>query len=258
MKTKVCTACKQTKPNKDFHRNASFKDGFAYECKACKSERDKANYLNLDYRLSMLIRNVKRSCDKNNLPFDIDLEYLKSIVTKECPVFKIKLGWDVSGKGMTDESPSLDKVIPELGYVKGNVVFISNLANRIKQNVTEKELYAVADWLHDKRKEVLNAIKKQSAPVPVEHLGESQGDTASGSIHGTGFGQDCDGAHHHRGEPEREDACDSTQEGCRICMGSGVRQVEALELYANSQDYGLTKPETERLAKLFGCVCYQH
>ena len=34
------------------------------------------------------------------------------------------------------------------------VVFISDRANKIKQDGTEKELYAVADWLHKKRKEV--------------------------------------------------------------------------------------------------------
>lgn len=39
-----------------------------------------------------------------------------------------------------EDSPSIDKVIPELGYVRGNVWVISNKANRIKNNATLEEL----------------------------------------------------------------------------------------------------------------------
>lgn len=200
---------------------------------------------------------AQQRAKKANLPFDLTLEYLESIAGDACPVFKKEFRWG-RHKGKADDfTPSLDRVIPELGYVQGNVVFISNLANRIKSNATEKELYAVADWLHDERKRVLNATKNRPTPVPVEHTEQSQTDATHWSVHGAGVGEDCDGAHHHRGEPEGEDPCDSTQASCRICMGSGSKQLEALELYEGRADYGLTDAETESLAKLFGCVCYQ-
>jgi hypothetical protein len=103
---------------------------------------------------------VRERAKEKNLPNDLDIDFLESIATEKCPVFGITFVWGQTGNGRDDKwGPSLDRVIPELGYVKGNVVFISVLANNIKQNVTEKELYAVADWLHDKRKEVLNALK---------------------------------------------------------------------------------------------------
>jgi hypothetical protein len=63
----------------------------------------------------------------------------------------------------------LDRIIPELGYVKHNVVFISNRANSIKNDATERELYDVADWLHERTKEVLNAIKKKSTQLSKRH-----------------------------------------------------------------------------------------
>jgi hypothetical protein len=204
------------------------------------------------------LKRVKRRALDKNLAFDLDLDYLESIATDRCPVFNTEFVWGLYRVGKTtNHTATVDRIVPELGYVKGNVVFLSHLANRIKNDVTEKELYAVADWLHDKRKEVLNAIEKQSTSVSVEHTGESQVDTESRTIHGAGVGKDCDGVIHHRGEPEGDNPCDSTQAGCRICMGSRGKQVEALELYENCQDYGLTETETRRLAECFGCICHQ-
>lgn len=49
--------------------------------------------------------------------------------------------------------PSLDKIIPKLGYVKGNVWVVSNKANRIKSNATIEELELLVKnlksyWVH--------------------------------------------------------------------------------------------------------------
>ena len=46
-------------------------------------------------------------------------------------------------------SPTLDRIVPSLGYVPGNVVVISHKANSIKSNATAAEIRAVADWLDD-------------------------------------------------------------------------------------------------------------
>jgi hypothetical protein len=52
-----------------------------------------------------------------------------------------------SGGYQSDGSPSLDRIDPKKGYVKGNVAVISYKANRIKQDATPEELEAVASWL---------------------------------------------------------------------------------------------------------------
>jgi len=139
-----------------------------------------------------------------NMPFNLTIEHIESIATDECPVFKMPFVWGVSGKGSGiskgPNAPSLDRVIPELGYVEGNVVFISHLANKIKQDVTEKELYAVADWLHDKRKEVLNAFKDKPTPVPRPPDTPGRKRSAHGAVHGARPGKDCDGSQHHQAE----------------------------------------------------------
>ena len=51
------------------------------------------------------------------------------------------------------DSYSLDKIIPELGYVKGNVWIISNKANAIKSNASLEELKLLVKnlethWIH--------------------------------------------------------------------------------------------------------------
>ena len=46
-------------------------------------------------------------------------------------------------------SPSLDKINPDKGYMKGNVAFISTKANSIKSDATPKEVIKVAKWLED-------------------------------------------------------------------------------------------------------------
>lgn len=172
--------------------------------------------------VTVFLRAVRARARNKNLPFNLDKDYLLSIATDECPVFKFPFDWGIDGKGHDPKGPSLDRVIPELGYVKGNVVFISILANTIKSNVTEKELYAVADWLHDKRKEVLNAFKDKPAPVPDALDTASKKHSQHGSVLGPRVGQDCDGSQHYRGELPGAYAGDRTQAGGSVRVGAGV------------------------------------
>ncbi len=199
---------------------------------------------------------TKYRAKKKGIPYDLTFEYLKSIATDYCPIFNVEFSWG-RYNGRPLHLPSLDRVIPELGYIQGNVVFISNWANTIKQNATEKELYAIADWLHDKRKEVLNAFKEKLTPIPNQHTGEGQDNSQLGTIHGAGVGQDCDGSHHHRRKPEGQDLGDSTEAGCRICMGTGVQKMATLATFYSDQGNGDTLCSAEEFAKRIRCVCYQ-
>ncbi len=55
------------------------------------------------------------------------------------------------GEGKPHEgSPTIDRLDPSKGYVQGNVVVISNKANRIKSNATSDEVMAVAMWMKQK------------------------------------------------------------------------------------------------------------
>ena len=60
-----------------------------------------------------------------DLPFDITSKYIESICVGKCAVLGVELKY--GGGVKTTQSASLDKNIPEKGYVKGNVEVISNL-----------------------------------------------------------------------------------------------------------------------------------
>lgn len=126
--------------------------------------------------IGKIMATAKRRARQKGLDFDLDLDYLEQIAVDECPIFKTKFVWGRNqGRDNMSDKPSLDRIIPKLGYVKHNVAFISLNANRIKQDVEEKELYAVADWLHEARKEVLKNVKQKSTTsVSTKHRQQSQ------------------------------------------------------------------------------------
>lgn len=90
----------------------------------------------------MVTRARIRARDKN-LPFALTPGDI--VIPAVCPALGIPLR--IGTGGPTDNSPSLDRLVPERGYVPGNVTVISYLANRIKNNATVDELAAVLRWM---------------------------------------------------------------------------------------------------------------
>lgn len=108
---------------------------------------DGLSYTQRNYRKNWPWRQVvlKRStCKRDGIPFDLDEFDIQ--IPDVCPVLGIPLQINTQGHNK-DNSPSIDKIKPELGYVKGNVAVISLKANRIKNNATAEELKKVYDWL---------------------------------------------------------------------------------------------------------------
>jgi len=89
-----------------------------------------------------MVRAAKARAAKAGVPFNITPEDI--VIPQLCPVLQIPL--IVGQSQASDNSPSLDRVIPLLGYVRGNILVISNRANRIKNNATIPELRAVASF----------------------------------------------------------------------------------------------------------------
>jgi hypothetical protein len=80
---------------------------------------------------------------KKKIPMNITIDDI--VVPEYCPVLNIKLERGI-GKAQYN-SPSLDRIIPELGYVKGNIMIISHKANTIKNNSTIKEVEQVLIYM---------------------------------------------------------------------------------------------------------------
>jgi hypothetical protein len=67
-------------------------------------------------------------------------------IPEYCPVLDIRLQINEKG-GRLDSSPSLDRIRPKLGYVKGNIAVISVRANRIKNDATLEEITKLQQWM---------------------------------------------------------------------------------------------------------------
>lgn len=125
-------------------------------CKACQRERtcqrrlvpgyveqvnaNRSAARRVDPR-KQLLSNAKARAVAQGVPCTISLEDI--IVPECCPALGIPLA--VQSK-TSDNSPSLDNIVPALGYVPGNIVVVSHLANRIKSNATPDQLLAVAHF----------------------------------------------------------------------------------------------------------------
>lgn len=127
--------------------------------------------------VSTLLSEVKLRCKQRHLLFN--LERCDITIPTRCPVFNTVLN-----DGTWANRASLDRVIPELGYVKGNVRVISMRANRLKSDATIGELRAI-----------INYIESHSNGVPNTPGSLQRSDSGSTSAGANAGGSSADGGH---------------------------------------------------------------
>jgi len=101
----------------------------------------KARYAG-DRRLS-LYEGAKRRGKKEGVPFDITIDDI--VIPEVCPVLGIPI--EVGGPPNHSNLPSLDRFVPDKGYVKGNVSVISLRANSLKKNASTEEVRRLLEWM---------------------------------------------------------------------------------------------------------------
>ena len=92
---------------------------------------------------SKLLRGAKRRALCSGLPFNLTIDDIH--IPKICPVLGLSLEVCAGSGGAT--SPSLDRIVPPLGYTKGNVLVISGEANRLKSNATLDQLKRLVSYV---------------------------------------------------------------------------------------------------------------
>ena len=135
--TLKCNKCNKVLTLNNFSKRTSNKwIGLRATCKDCENLIMKNNYNKNP--IPQILSNAKIRAKDKNIEFDIDTKYLKSIFPKDnmCPVLNIpfQLGYMNEDKKNKDYAPSLDRIMPEKGYVKGNLVFVCNIVNRVKSD----------------------------------------------------------------------------------------------------------------------------
>jgi hypothetical protein len=120
-------------------------------CKTCQALRSKR------YSKEQLKKNpFKYICGKkksqakyHGINFDISPEYLEKMWNKQNGLcFALAVPLDLYSPEPHDYKASLDRIVPEMGYIEGNVTWLSSLANRVKTNCTDPEVFLkVADYV---------------------------------------------------------------------------------------------------------------
>lgn len=167
MEKKICYICNEEKELEHFCKNKKAKQGVTNLCKSCHYTRRKEKYSEKEeetrkktyqrrkenpekYALFLnkkkeyrsrrreqyLLLSCKNRAKKQNIPFNIDISDI--IIPEYCPLLGIKMIYREGKENFN--GPSVDKIIPELGYIKNNVRVISKKANMMKFNASKEEL----------------------------------------------------------------------------------------------------------------------
>lgn len=167
MMTKTCGRCREVKPVDAFGKWSRAKDGLKTTCRACRSEEGRLRYrkgmsdptwrarrraymrANYDPERSkawyesrpaenLMLEAARSRARRLGLPCTIAASDID--IPGTCPVLGISMRRNKGGVTRKDNSPSLDRIIPALGYVPGNVRVISWRANNLKRDATLEEL----------------------------------------------------------------------------------------------------------------------
>ena len=144
--TKVCTKCKKNKLITEYYKKGDRRYSplrRKAECKTCV--RESQQKYKKEKPFNMRHSRIKNRARINKLPFNITVEYLESIWTDACPILGLKL--DLLATKHADNAAQLDRIVPDKGYVKGNVSWLSARANRLKDDATAKEHMKIAQWM---------------------------------------------------------------------------------------------------------------
>lgn len=149
-KNKGCSTCNKERAAAFYRKHKS--RWVAYKTKSRREHPELHRQYELKRRRDKwalcLIVSARRRAKKIGVPFNISATDLYPLPAF-CPVLGIPLTPNI-GKGMpSDNSPSLDRMVGSVGYVKGNVRVISYRANAVKNNATADELRRVADWMDE-------------------------------------------------------------------------------------------------------------
>jgi hypothetical protein len=147
---KKCIVCKLVKEFLEFPIRSIDGSEIIYrnECKACKSLSDSLSHqkkrLNNPERAILI--STKRRAKIELIEFDLDESDI--IIPIRCPILDLEL--QMHSGYARDNSPSIDRLIPNKGYVKGNCFIISYKANRMKQDNTLEDLEKIVKYIKER------------------------------------------------------------------------------------------------------------
>lgn len=115
-------------------------------CNRCNSNR----VINSDIRGKILNRARERSKLKG---MECTIEKEDIVIPECCPILNIPLIVKIGKSGGDINSPALDRIDNSKGYIKGNIMIMSHLANMMKSCATNKHLINFSNWIQSNIKD---------------------------------------------------------------------------------------------------------
>lgn len=156
--TKRCCSCHKWKNFNKFNNAKHSYDGFDAECRNCRKKnptlikwrkKDNAKIRKSFDTGDLKLYFRKRECwlrgnsKFKNIKYDLDCEYLLEIWNKQdgkCYYTNLPIKNSIKQKGFQAwDSPSVDRLDPDKGYTKGNIVWCIFAVNAFKQRLNETE-----------------------------------------------------------------------------------------------------------------------
>lgn len=138
--TRICIVCSYEDTARIRKENPKLRAKYA------KNHRDRHRN-DLSSWSKNISTSIKCRCLKQNIPCNISSSDIFDAIPKDkpCPVLGLNL---VFGQKINKHTASVDRLIPSLGYIKGNICVISYRANTLKRDVTDPdELRRVASYI---------------------------------------------------------------------------------------------------------------
>lgn len=153
MSESTCFTCGKSKPLSEFNGNKTRTNGVQAYCRECEIPRQREYYKNNKQRLKELAitrfstveghcRHAAGAIKQRGKVVDVDCEYLVELYNtqKGCCAVTGKVLDIVKGSGQQYRGMSLDRINNDEGYIKGNVRWVCNIVNTMKNTLTDEEL----------------------------------------------------------------------------------------------------------------------
>ena len=124
-------------------------------CKDCKNKyhRNLISEYRKDYtkKIKSYLTHIKHRAKELDLPFDLDSDYLVELYKKQdsrCYYTNEIMSFEntvVSKNRPHRYVPSIERLFPEKGYVKGNVSWVCYYVNRMKNDLNLEEFYSLCE-----------------------------------------------------------------------------------------------------------------
>ena len=95
-----------------------------------------------------ILGRVKTRAAREGLIFSLSLEDIQ--IPERCPACGTEIIFGQFPR--RNSSPSLDRIVPQLGYTPENTIIICYACNRRKSDSTPEEMYRIADYVYRLRK----------------------------------------------------------------------------------------------------------